>query len=117
MRVILLVIVRVDAVFVSTLILPPNVILPPERVIFPVADPKFIRPEVTLPDTVIVPSASPVVLVPNHRVSAAVVFIVPDMTFVPAEERLQPWVASFVVGAAQVPCAVPKPAVESFESQ
>ncbi len=74
-------------------------------------------PELTLPETVIVPAARPTVLVPKNRLSPVVVLVVPDITFVPAEEPLHPWVASFVVGAAQVPCAVPKPAVESFESQ
>lgn len=98
-------------------ILPFNVMLPPERVIFPDADPKFIAPELTLPETVIVPVDRLAVLEPNHSVSEVVVVFDPDMTFVPAEERLQPCVASLVVGAAQVPCAVPKPAVESFESQ
>jgi hypothetical protein len=40
----------------------------------------------------------------------------PDMVVLPVLSIVQPWVELFVVGAAQVPCAVPKPAVESFES-
>ena len=113
----MLVIVWVEAVPALGAIFPPKVMLPPERVIFPDIDPKVIAPELTLPETVIVPAARPAEPVPKFSVSPVVVLVVPDMTSVPAEEVLQPWVASFVVGAAQVPCAVPKPAVSLFESQ
>ena len=99
------------------LISPPKVILPPSRVIFPDADPKFIAPELTFPDTVIVPAARPFVEVPKFRESEVVVVVLPESVLVPAEEVLQPWVESFVVGAAQVPPAVPNPAVESLLSQ
>ena len=99
------------------LILPPKVMLPPERVIFPDAFPKVIAPELTFPDTVIVPAARPFVEVPKFRESEVVVVVLPESVLVPAEEVLQPCVASFVVGAAQVPPAVPNPAVESLLSQ
>ena len=91
--------------------------LPPERVIAPDALPKVIALELTFPDTVMVPAARPAVPVPKFRSSDVVVVVVPESVSVPAEERLQPGVASFVVGAAQVPPAVPKPAVESLLSQ
>ena len=95
----------------------PREILPPERVMFPEAEPKVIEFAFTVPETVIVPAASPAEAVPKFRASEVVVVFDPDMALVPAEEVLQPWVELLVVGAAQVPCAVPKPAVESFESQ
>ena len=97
--------------------MPPKVMLPPERVIFPDALPKVIAPELTFPDTVMVPAARPADPVPKFRASPVVVVVVPERVLVPAEEVLQPCVASFVVGAAQVPPAVPKPAVESLLSQ
>ena len=98
------------------MILPPKVIFPPESSIFPDADPKVIAPELTLPDTVIVPEARPVV-VPKFRASEVVVVVVPESVAVPVALVLQPWVELFVVGATQVPPAVPNPAVESLLSQ
>ena len=91
--------------------------LPPERVIFPDADPKVMAPELTLPDTVIVPAARPSVDVPKFSELDVVVVVVPESAEVPNELVLQPWVASLVVGAAQVPAAVPNPAVASLLSQ
>ena len=96
---------------------PPKLILPPERVIAPDAVPKVIPAELTFPETVIVPAARPADPVPKFRGSEVVVVVVPESVLVPAEEVLQPWVELFVVGAAQVPPAVPNPAVESLLSQ
>ena len=98
-------------------ILPASVILPPERVMLPEALPKVMPAELTLPETVMVPAARPSVEVPKFSASEVVVVVVPDMTLTPVAEVLQPWVELFVVGAAQVPPAVPKPDVESLESQ
>ena len=84
-------------------VVPPRVIVPPESVMFPEAEPKVIEFAFTVPETVIVPAASPAEAVPKFRASEVVVFVVPDMAPVPAEDVLQPWVALFVVGAAQVP--------------
>ncbi len=117
LSVILLVIVCVAVVLALGAILPANVMLPPERVIFPDTDPNVIPAELTFPDTVIVPSARPAVPVPKFRASEVVVVVVPESVAVPVALVLQPWVASFVVGAAQVPPAVPKPAVEPLLSQ
>ena len=55
--------------------------------------------------------------VPKFSASAVVVVVVPEGSVAPVEDELQPWVASFVVGAAQVPVAVPKPAVPPLASQ
>ena len=55
--------------------------------------------------------------VPKFRASEVVVFVVPERAVVPFKEALQPWVELFVVGAAQVPPAVPNPVVASLESQ
>ena len=96
---------------------PARVILPPERVILPEALPKVMPAELTLPEMVIVPAARPFVEVPKFRASAVVVVVVPERAVPPVESVLQPWVALFVVGAAQVPPAVPKPAVPLFVSQ
>lgn len=98
-------------------ILPFSVILPPERVMLPEALPKVMPAELTLPETVMVPAARPAELVPKFSASEVVVVVVPERPDVPAEEVLQPWVALFVVGAAHVPAAVPKPAVASLVSQ
>ena len=98
-------------------ILPASVMLPPERVMLPEAAPKVMAPELTLPETVIVPAARPTVEVPKFSASEVVVVFDPDITAVPAEDWLQPWVALFVVGAAHVPPAVPKPAVLLLVSQ
>ena len=98
-------------------VVPPRVIVPPERVMFPEAEPKVSEFAFTVPETVIVPAARPAEPVPKFKASAVVVFVVPDMTLTPVAEVLQPWVELFVVGAAQVPPAVPKPDVESFVSQ
>ena len=58
--------------------------------IFPDAFPKVIAPELTLPETVIVPAARPAVPVPKFKVSAVVVFVVPERVAVPVEFVLQP---------------------------
>jgi hypothetical protein len=96
---------------------PLSVMLPPERVMFEDEPTMVIELALTLPETVIVPVSSWLAEVPKFRASEVVVVVVPDKALTPVEEELQPWVASFVVGAAQVPCAVPNPAAESFESQ
>ena len=104
----------------STVILgvvPPRVIVPVVRVMAPEAEPKLIEFAFTDPEIVIVPAARPSEAVPKIRVSEVVLVVVPDIAFVPADEVLQPWVELFVVGAAHVPPAVPKPAVESLVSQ
>ena len=98
-------------------ILPFSVILPPERVMLPEALPKVMPAELTLPETVIVPAARPAEAVPKFSASEVVVVVVPEMLMLPTEEVLQPWVELFVVGAAQVPPAVPKPAVLLLVSQ
>jgi hypothetical protein len=84
---------------------------------FPEAEPKVREFAFTVPETVIVPSARPAEAVPKFSASEVVVVVVLDMAEVPAAEVLQPWVELFVVGAAHVPPAVPKPAVESLASQ
>jgi hypothetical protein len=84
---------------------------------FPEAEPKVSEFAFTVPETVIVPAARPAEPVPKFKASVALVVVVPDIALVPAAEELQPWVELFVVGAAHVPVAVPKPAVESLESQ
>ncbi len=98
-------------------VVPPRVMVPPERTIAPEAEPKVSEFALTVPETVIVPAARPAEPVPKCKASEVVVLVVPDRTLVPAEEVLQPWVELFVVGAAQVPPAVPNPAVESLLSQ
>ncbi len=98
-------------------VVPPRVIAPPERVMFPEAEPKFSTFAFTVPETVIVPEARPDEPVPKFRMSEVVVVVVPDRALVPAEEVLQPWVELFVVGAAHMPPAVPKPDVELLLSQ
>ncbi len=98
-------------------VVPPKVRLPPERVMLPEAEPKVRELAVTLPETVIVPAARPLVDVPKFSASEVVVFVVPDNVTFPATAVLQPWVELFVVGGAQVPPAVPKPTVELFVSQ
>jgi hypothetical protein len=55
--------------------------------------------------------------VPKFRASEVVVFVVLERAVVPVEDVLQPCVELFVVGAAQVPAAVPKPLVASLLSQ
>lgn len=72
------------------LISPAKVMFPPARVMFPDAEPKLIAPELTLPETLIVPAASPAVLVPNHSASAVVVVVFPDNALTPVEEVLHP---------------------------
>ena len=98
-------------------VVPPREMVPPERTIAPEAAPKVSELAPTVPETVIVPAASPSEEVPKFNASEVVVLVVPDMALVPAEEVLQPWVELFVVGSAHVPCAVPNPAVESLLSQ
>ena len=83
----------------------------------PEALPKVMLAELTSPETVIVPAARPFVEVPKLSASPVVVVVVPDMALTPVAEVLQPCVELFVVGAAHVPPAVPKPAVELLVSQ
>ena len=98
-------------------VVPPRVIVPPESVIFPEAEPKVREFALTVPETVIVPVARPSVAVPKFSALFVAVVVVPESVSVPAEEVLQPWVELFVVGAAQMPPAVPNPVVESLLSQ
>ena len=97
-------------------VVPPRVIVPPERAMFPEAEPKVSKFALTVPETVIVPAARPAEAVPKFKASVELVVVVPEGSVLPVASELQPCVASFVVGAAHVPCAVPKPAAESFES-
>ena len=98
-------------------LVPPRVMLPPERVMFEEEPTSVIVFALTLPETVIVPVPIWLVEVPKFRASEVVVVFAPDITLAPVEEVLQPWVELFVVGAAHVPCAVPKPDEESLLSQ
>ena len=95
----------------------PMASVPPERVIAPEADPKVRLAVLTVPLTVMVPVASPRVEVPKFRASAVAVVMLAPVAATPVESVLQPCVASPVVGAAQVPPAVPKPAVVPLSSQ
>ena len=95
----------------------PSVMLPPERVMFEEEPTRVIVFALTLPETVIVPVPSWLALVPKFRASVVAVVVLPVGSVAPVEDELQPWVASFVVGAAQVPVAVPKPVVEPLLSQ
>ena len=94
----------------------PMVMLPPERVMFEEEAIKLMTFALTLPETVIVPAPIWLVEVPKLILSDVVVVFEPDIDEVPALLRVQPWVALFVVGAAHVPWALPKPAAESLES-
>ena len=96
---------------------PPRAIVPPERVMFPEAEPKVSEFAFTVPETVIVPAARPAEPVPKFRASVAFVVVVPEGSVAPVASVLQPWVELFVVGAAQVPPAVPTPAVPPLLSQ
>ena len=96
---------------------PLSVMLPPERVIFEDEPTMVIVFALTLPETVIVPVSSWLEAVPKFTAVEVVVVVVPESASVPVEEVLQPWVASFVVGSAHVPLAVPNPAVEPLLSQ
>ncbi len=98
-------------------VVPPREMVPPERTIAPEAEPKVRELALTVPETVIVPAASPSEEVPKFSASEVVVVVVPDMTLTPVAEVLHPWVELFVVGSAHVPCAVPNPALESLLSQ
>jgi len=98
-------------------LVPPRVMLPPERVMCEEEPTSVIVFALTLPETVIVPVPIWLVEVPKFRASEVVVVFAPDITLAPVEEVLQPWVELFVVGAAHVPCAVPKPDEESLLSQ
>ena len=106
--VILLVIVRVAEVAAELRILPPKVMLPPESVIFPVADPKRVYPMLTSPDTVIVPTARPLVEVPKFRMLLPVVTEVPSVASAPPVEFVDQKV---LPSELKVPPAVPKPVV------
>ena len=110
--VILLVIVCVWVVF-ALAILPASVILPPERVMLPEAVPKVMPAELTLPETVIVPVARPAEAVPKFSASEVVVVMEAPGVDTPVASVLH-WLT---VGAAQVPPAVPKPAVLLLVSQ
>ena len=94
----------------------PMVMLPPERVMFEEEPTKLMTFALTLPETVIVPVPIWLAAVPKLILSMLVVVFEPDIDEVPALLRVQPWVALFVVGAAHVPWALPKPAAESLES-
>ena len=96
---------------------PPNVMLPPEKVMFEEEPSKVSEFASTDPETVMVPVPSWFALVPKFKALVVLVVVVPERAVTPVEEELQPCVALFVVGAAQVPPAVPKPAAESLESQ
>ena len=98
-------------------VVPPREIMPPDRTTAPDADPKVREFASTVPETAIVPAERPSVEVPKFRASAVVVLVVPERALEPSGEVVQPWVELLVVGAAQTPPAVPKPAVASFASQ
>jgi hypothetical protein len=85
-----------------------------------VRDPNLKEAALTVPETVMVPPPRPVPLVslPKLRGSLMrVVTLFPRTTAVPAEDADHPAVAVPVVGAAQVPDALPKLAALSFPSQ
>ena len=114
------VIVSVMALVLAELVTvrPPwSVMSPPERVMFEDEPTSVMVFALTLPETVIVPVASWAEEVPKFSASEVVVVVVPEGSVAPVESELQPWVALFVVGAAQVPVAVPKPAVAPLLSQ
>ena len=71
-------------------VVPPRVIVPPERMMFPDVEPKASELASTVPETVIVPAARPAELVPKFKASVAFVVVVPDITLVPSAEVLQP---------------------------
>ena len=98
-------------------VVPPRVMVPPERVMFPEAEPKVREFAFTVPETAIVPSERPAEPVPKFRASEVVVVVVLEGSVAPVASVLQPWVELFVVGAAHVPPAVPKPAVAPLLSQ
>ena len=98
-------------------VVPPRVIVPPERVMFPEAEPKVSEFAFTVPETVTVPAARPAEPVPNCKASEVAVVVVLEGSVAPVASPLQPWVELFVVGAAHVPEAVPKPVVEPLLSQ
>ncbi len=95
----------------------PRLMVPPDRLIAPEAEPKVKLPALTVPETVIVPAPRAAEEVPKFKSSEVVVLVVPVMVFVPADEVDHPWVELFVVGSAHVPVAVPKPEVEPLPSQ
>ena len=98
-----------------------RLIVPPERVMLPVVwEPNLSEAALTVPETVMVPVPRPllVVSVPKLRGSLMrVVTLFARTTVVPAEDDDHPGVAVPVVGAAQVPDALPKLAAPSFPSQ
>ena len=98
-------------------VVPPRVIVPPERVMFPEAEPKVSEFAFTVPETVIVPAARPAEPVPKFKASEVEVVVVLEGSVAPVASVLQPWVELLVVGAAHVPVAVPKPAVPPLLSQ
>ena len=106
-----------EALF-TVILLSPMVIWPPARTMVPEADPKVILPELTVPLTAMVPAPRPAAAVPKFVLSPVVVVtLLPEMAVVPAAFVLQPDVAVPTHGAAQVPVAVPKPAVPLLLSQ
>lgn len=98
-------------------VVPPRERVPPETTIAPDWDPKEREFALTVLETVIVPAARPAEPVPKFKASVALVVVVPEGSVAPVESVLQPWVELFVVGAAHVPVAVPKPAVPPLLSQ
>ena len=95
-----------------------KLIVPPDKTIVPDAVPTVIFPEFTVPATLMVPEASPALLVPKLIESVvAVLTLFPFTVVMPVLLVLQPEVSVPMVGAVQVPVAVPKPDAESLPSQ
>lgn len=95
---------------------PPSAIVPPERVMAPEPEAKTSLLASTVPVRAMEPVASPVAALPKFKVLLVVVVTFPG-SVAPVASVLQPCVASPVVGAAQVPAAVPKPGVAPSLSQ
>lgn len=94
-------------------VVPSRVMVPPERRMAPEALPKVRLLALTVPETVIVPAASPSVSVPKKRASLVVVVMLPPGAVSPVKSVLH----RSTVGAVQVLPAVPKPLVVPSSSQ
>jgi hypothetical protein len=115
------VVAAVFAILVTVMkgVVPPKVMLPPESVVL-LPEPELTKVREfasTEPETVIVPVPSWFVLEPKFKALVVLVVVVPESAEEPVEEEDHPCVALFVVGAAQIPPAAPKPVVALFVSQ
>ena len=83
-------VVFAEFVIVMAGLVPPSVMLPPERVMFEDEPTSVMVFALTLPETVIVPVASWAEEVPKFRASVVVVVVVPERAVPPVESVLQP---------------------------